>query len=73
MEYIFEQARQMGKQTVIGEFIPTNKNKPAETFFKDCGFNKISSSDRGEVWRYTLPKKRDHHLDYIEIIEKENL
>jgi FkbH-like protein len=41
LSHIAENARRMGAQRVIGEFIPTKKNAPCASFFNDNGFAKV--------------------------------
>lgn len=40
MSHIIELAKNENVEKIIGEFIPTKKNKPCESFLIDCGFEK---------------------------------
>jgi len=61
MDQIFQQAKRDGVKRIKAQFIPTQKNKPAEKFLGDCGFKK-----EGEFWIYDLeiPFKKP---DFIEV------
>ena len=47
--YILKQAKKNGIEIVKAQFIPTQKNKPIETFLPHCGFQKD-----GDYWNYSL-------------------
>src|SRR5918996_421091 len=47
MEYILNEARKEGIKKVRGQYIPTKKNKPCESFLPNSGFKK-----EGEDWVY---------------------
>lgn len=47
--HILNQAKENGVEIVKAQFIPTQKNKPIETFLPNCGFQK-----EGEYWNYSL-------------------
>ena len=42
---------ELDNKTILlnAEFIPTNKNNPAENFLSDCGFIK-----NGDIWTYEI-------------------
>ena len=40
MAYILQRAKSKGVAKILGEFIPTKKNKPSEDFLQNCGFKK---------------------------------
>ena len=47
MQYILNEARKEGIKKVRGQYIPTKKNKPCESFLPNSGFKK-----EGEDWVY---------------------
>ena len=47
MSYILNEAKKHGVRKVMAQYIPTQKNKPCETFLPDYGFKKD-----GEYWTY---------------------
>ena len=57
--HILEQAKKEGVSKVVGQYIPTNKNKPCEDFYQKCGFEKD-----GEYWSFNLKNtiKIPNHL-----------
>jgi len=59
ISYILQEAKDHGVEKVRANFIPTKKNKPAETFLSDYGFKK-----ENENWVYDLNNsvKSPNHL-----------
>lgn len=51
LQHIIEEAKKSGIEEIHGKFIPTQKNKPAENFLEDYGFE--------------LKSKNGNELDYI--------
>ena len=49
LNFILDTAKKNGVQKIKAQFIPTQKNKPSESFLPDCGFKK-----NGEYWIYDL-------------------
>jgi FkbH-like protein len=47
--YILNKAKENEVEIVKAQFIPTQKNKPIETFLPNCGFQK-----EGDYWNYSL-------------------
>ena len=45
--------RKNGK-VLLGEFIKSKKNAPAESFFSQCRFAKVAERSEKEVWRYEI-------------------
>jgi FkbH-like protein len=69
LSHILDEAKKGQAQKVIGEFIPTQKNTPSRTFFKDNGFILKKSTDHKETWEYDL--SQDYHRpDFIKVIVK---
>ena len=65
MSYICNLAKTEGASKVIGEFIPTAKNKPSENFLKDFEFNCVSS----DVARIIYEEKLDKEYSYSPFIK----
>ena len=59
--YIIELARENGVEKIRATYIPTQKNKPVETFLPDCGFEK-----EGENW-IILVNKVFQSPDFIKV------
>ena len=51
---IVEDAKKNDVLYLIGEYIPTKKNKPASSFYKDHGFEKIYEDEKISRWRLNL-------------------
>jgi FkbH-like protein len=50
LAYIIEAARTAGAKKLIGEFIPTKKNAPAQGFYQAQGFTCATKTDAREEW-----------------------
>ena len=59
LDYIINDAKKNNVKKLIGDFIPTKKNKPSESFLPDFGFKKEDNS-----WVYSLKNysKKPSHL-----------
>ena len=59
LDYIINEARKNNVKRIIGNFIPTKKNKPSESFLANFGFEKLN-----DHWIYSLEKhsKKPSHL-----------
>lgn len=56
-------AVQMGAQTLIGKFIPTDRNSPCSTIFENAGFSRIDEVE----WELDLKtEKRVRRIDWFE-------
>ncbi|OGG50142.1 hypothetical protein A3D72_01070 [Candidatus Uhrbacteria bacterium RIFCSPHIGHO2_02_FULL_57_19] len=53
---VAECARSSGAAELIGEFIPSAKNAPAQDFFYRNGFESVEQSDERSLWRLPLSK-----------------
>ncbi|MEJ5351526.1 MAG: HAD-IIIC family phosphatase [Melioribacteraceae bacterium] len=62
LEAIIDDAQRVGVKSIIGEFIKTPKNAPAENFFSNHRFTLLSNNK----WKLDLPAKKFSH--YIKII-----
>jgi len=54
--YILDNAKKENISTIVGKFIPTQKNKPSETFFADIGFKEVSKSDKIHIYEYHITR-----------------
>ena len=54
IRWIAERARVAGAKCLIGEFVPTAKNKPFAGFFEDCGFRATDSTGDAQRWALDL-------------------
>jgi FkbH-like protein len=51
---IAEQARAANIQKLVGHYVPTSKNAPAQDFYHSHGFTQISSREDGSRWELQL-------------------
>lgn len=51
---IYDDARQAGITTLIGEFIPTKKNQPVKDFYHTHGFRLINETDGHQIWDFSV-------------------
>lgn len=56
MAHLLAEARKAGAEAVLGKFIPTEKNAPANGFYARCGFECVEKKDGAEIWRRALEK-----------------
>ena len=57
--HILEQAKKEGVSKVVGQYIPTNKNKPCEDFYQKCGFEKEIEDTHFRRLAWTYDKSSD--------------
>jgi len=62
LSQLIERARKENVKKIKGKFIPTAKNKPAENFYKEFGFEK-----EGDFWIFDTEKtiKKPEHIKMI--------
>ncbi len=65
--YIIEEAKNEKALTLVGTFIPTQKNIPAQGFFERVGFSTKKKNNRCEISVYDL-KKTYLYPDFIQLI-----
>ena len=65
-----EKAKQANAQKLIGSFIPTNKNKPAEDFYKNFGFRLKEQKKEKTIWEFNINKTLPKIIENITITEK---
>jgi len=68
---IVEEARQRGMRHLKGRFIPTKKNRPAHTFFRDNGFAPLDETSEGVAWQLDLQRGNVPWPAWIELLEAE--
>ncbi len=51
---IAQDAEESGANTLVGTFIPTKKNAPAQDFYARHGFSETAASDDSSTWELTL-------------------
>jgi FkbH-like protein len=66
---LIHQARQSGAQRIIGRFIPTKKNAPAQEFFPLHGFQKSGDSNGESEWLLTAVDSAPTFPSWIERID----
>ena len=54
MRWIAARARAAGAKQLVGEFVPTAKNKPFAGFFEGCGFRRSEPKDDIQLWTLDL-------------------
>jgi predicted enzyme involved in methoxymalonyl-ACP biosynthesis len=54
--YLAEKARARGKKRLVGEFIPTPKNKPVAELYPRLGFEAAGTKDGTARYHYDLAK-----------------
>jgi len=62
MNQIIEKAKTAGIKRIKGQFIPTEKNKPAENFYKDLGFKQ---EDGFWVFNTNDTIKKPEHIEMV--------
>ena len=71
MNYLIKKAKTEGMERIMGYFIPTKKNKPAENFLESCGF--IVTKEDGEKKEYTFDLSKDFKTEIlVEVQEWKN-
>ena len=64
---IIEDAKRNGVSYLIGEYIPTKKNEPAKSFYKDHGFEKIHEDEKITRWRLNLEKSTVKMPEWVRV------
>ncbi len=67
--WIANRARSAGAHVLVGEFIPTSKNKPFAGFYPSCGFSPQSAKDGIERFTLALTAADMKIPDWIEVID----
>lgn len=57
LAHLLEEARKYNVETLIGEYIPTERNLPAKDFYKESGFEFVERNRNAELWRYPVEKE----------------
>lgn len=72
LAYLSQAARRAGAVQLIGEFISTGKNNPAEGFYGKNSFILRRTIDDKEMWEYDVEHNEHSFLDFIHAILPEN-
>lgn len=70
VKWIAALARQAGADRLIGEFVPTAKNRPFEGFYESCGFQRVDSADGPGRWSLALATADKALPDWLAVIEE---
>nr|MBI4156107.1 hypothetical protein [Candidatus Woesearchaeota archaeon] len=60
LNFILDTAKKNGVKKIKAQFIPTQKNKPAESFLPNCGFKK---EDGYLVYDLSIPFESPNYLE----------
>lgn len=63
-----EEARSRGARSLLGEFLPTKKNTPAQDVYGRLGFEKVAESASGTTWKLDLADAGLEAPDWIETL-----
>jgi FkbH-like protein len=64
---IVEDAKEQGATTLIGEYIPTQKNTPVKSFYADHGFEELSQEGKRYKWRLDLIKSTVEIPEWLDV------
>jgi len=64
---IVKDAKMSGVSHLIGEYIPTSKNEPAQSFYEDHGFERIQEAENVTRWRLDLKAATVNVPDWVRI------
>lgn len=72
MSIIIDKLKEFGISRLIGEYIPTNKNKIVANFYSDLGFEKIKEDNDGiSYWEYKLKDNKIEMPSFFKISAEE--
>jgi FkbH-like protein len=64
---IVEDAKEQGASTLVGEYIPTQKNVPVKSFYSDHGFEEFSQEGNLYRWRLDLTKSTVEMPEWLDV------
>lgn len=68
---LMRDAQAAGAHSLVGDYIPTKKNKLVEHFYPDHGFTLVESVEEGRMtWETELQGKELRYPDYLTIVEE---
>ncbi|NLK97838.1 MAG: HAD-IIIC family phosphatase [Epulopiscium sp.] len=70
-DLLVEQCRIKGIKRILGIYINTGKNKPANDFYNELGFSKYICSDEKTQWEYIIPENYKKMNQVIEVLKNE--
>jgi predicted enzyme involved in methoxymalonyl-ACP biosynthesis len=65
MERLLEFCRNRGVHTIIGQYIPTAKNKLVSNHYAELGFEPVASDAQSSTWQYSVSNQSmilAHHI-----------
>ncbi len=66
LKIVLNELKDVGIKKVIGEYVPSKKNKQVATFYSDNGFKKLSDcKHETQRFEYTITKQLDYNSNYI--------
>ena len=71
LSYLIEEAKAEGIETLIGEFIKTEKNAPAMNVFKENDFQLENKEEDIEIWKFDLLNSDYKNPEDITIIKED--
>ena len=67
MVYLCNEAEKRGIKKITGDFIPTQKNAPAASFFSSAGFRLVGKEGANEAYEYT-PVQKQSYPNFIKVL-----
>jgi FkbH-like protein len=68
LHFLAEENRTRGVSHIQGWFLPTEKNKPAETFYSSHKFEEKARTDAGTLWSFNLRESSIDCPPWIELV-----
>ena len=68
LAHLIEQARAYGADQLQGWFLPTGKNVPAESFYRDHGFSLVNENENGSRWVLSLSEESIRCPEWIRLV-----
>lgn len=66
-------AREAKVGLLIGEFLPTAKNRPFARFYKSCGFDRSGANNELQRWTWPLETADISIPDWMRVIAQEQM
>ncbi len=66
-------AEQRGRKRLIGWFLPTKKNAPAQDFYEQHGFDRQEVSEAGSLWTLDLARSTVRSPEWIKVKVTESI
>jgi len=65
LQRIYQDARHAEIKTLVGEFLPTKKNRPVEDFYSQHGFSLIDKAEGHQLWGLDVTVAKIEKPDWI--------